>query len=376
MSKPIRILRNVVIALGALIVALVIAAILIVQSAWFQNYAKRTILTSIEDSTGGRAEMGSFQFDWKHFEAVVTDFVLHGTEPEATRGSSDGTPPLLRIARLQVNLRLFTSVHHWWDITYLSIDRPATNVIVYPDGRTNLPSPPRKSSSSDPLQTIVDLAIGRFELTNGSIMFAAQKRDLNLRANNLLAQLSYNTLQQQYSGNISLQPVYVISGRNTPVQLAIHVPVVLSRNRIDIHNATLNSADSSLTLSASVADLKNPNLTTHASGHIAIADLRDAANLPSSVNLADLPRVIDLDATVDSKDHRIHADIQRLSLGPTNVTGTADLDPQGAYKVHGNLDQLDIATAARAAKLAPLPYDAVVSGMVDLSGNVNAAPQG
>ncbi len=126
MSRPMRIFRNVAIALGALIVVLAIAAVFIVQSAWFQNYVKQTIITSAEDSTGGRVDIGTFRFDWRHLNAVVTDFVIHGNEPS-------GTAPLVRVARVQLNLRLFTSVHHLWDITYLGVDRPQANVIVYPD---------------------------------------------------------------------------------------------------------------------------------------------------------------------------------------------------------------------------------------------------
>src|SRR6202451_894785 len=159
MSRPMRILRNVAIALGALFLVLALAGVLVVRSAWFQNYVKQAIITSTEDSTGGKAEIGTFHFEWRHLTAVATDFVIHGTEPA-------GTAPLVRVARVQLNLRLFTSLHHLWDITYLGIDRPQANVIVYPDGRTNIPSP-RTPSNTSPLETVVDLAIGRFELTNG-----------------------------------------------------------------------------------------------------------------------------------------------------------------------------------------------------------------
>ena len=63
------------------------------------------------------------------------------------------------------------------------------------------PSPRQKSTSNQsPLETVVDLAIGRFELTNGLITFAAQKQALNVRGNNLRAQLAYNILSQEYSG--------------------------------------------------------------------------------------------------------------------------------------------------------------------------------
>src|ERR1700722_15718637 len=161
MSRPIRILRNIAIALSALILVLALAAVLVVQSRWFQNYVKQTIITSTEDSTGGKVEIGTFQFEWRHLTAVLTDFVIHGTEPA-------GSVPLARVARVQLNLRLFTSVHHLWGITYLGVDRPQANVIVYADGHTNIPSP-KSVSAASPLETVVDLAIGRFELTNGEL---------------------------------------------------------------------------------------------------------------------------------------------------------------------------------------------------------------
>ena len=98
----------------------------------------------------------------------------------------------------------------------------------------------------------MNLAIGRFELTNGLITLAAQKHELNVRGNNLRAQLAYNILSQEYRGQVSLEPIYVVSGRNTPVDFTVNLPVVLSRNGIDVHDASIFSAASSITLNASI----------------------------------------------------------------------------------------------------------------------------
>ena len=319
MSRPFRILRNVAISLGALILVLAVAGVLVVRSMWFQNYVKQTIITSTEDSTGGKVEVGTFHFEWKHLTAVVTDFVIHGTEP----GSS---APLVRVARVQLNLRLFTSLHHLWDITYLGVDGPQANVIVYPNGQTNIPSPRRKSTSSNsPLETIVDLAIGRFELTNGLITLAAQKHELNVRGNNLRAQLAYNILSQEYRGQLSLQPVYVVSGRNTPVDFTVNLPVVVSRNRIDVHDASIFSSASALTLNASIEDLRKLKVSAHATGHIALADLKNAANLPLSLQARNVPSVMDLDANASTANNTIDVNRLRLSLGRSNIEASGNL---------------------------------------------------
>ncbi len=427
MSRPARIIRNVAIALGALIVALGMVAVLIVQSAWFQNYVKRTIVTSVEDSTGGKAEIGTFHFEWRHLSAVATDFVIHGNE-------AAGAPPLLRVARVQLNLRLFTSLHHLWDITYLGIDGPQANVIVYPDGHTNIPSPRQKSTSS-PLETVVDLAIGRFELTNGLFTLAAQKHELNVRGNNLRAQLKYNILSQEYRGQVSLEPIYVVSGRNTPVGFTVDLPVVLSRQRIDVHDANIFSSASAITLSASIQDLKSPNISARATGHLALADLRNAVNLPLSLKGPNLPSVLDLDANASMANNAIEVSGLRVSLGHSNVeasgslnqglsfrgrlalgelgqlvneknlpndtatlSGTATLDSQNnltltglrasalggefagdallkdfsTYQARGDLRHLDLGKAIRAAGQARLPYDGVLSGPVEIAGNFRA----
>ena len=428
MSRPMRIFRNIAIALGALVLVLAIAAVLIVQSAWFQNYVKQTIITSTEDSTGGKVEIGGFGFDWRHLRAVITDSVIHGNEPS-------GKAPLVRVARLQLNFRLFTSLHHLWDITYLGIDRAQANVIVYPDGWTNIPSPRTKTSSSNsPLETVVDLAIGRFELTNGALTFAQQKHELNVNANNLLAQLSYNILSQEYRGQIALQPIYVVSGRNTPVNFTVNLPVIVARNRLDLHDASISSSASAITLNASIRDLKNPKLSAHATGHIALVDLKNAANVPLNLKASNVPSVIDLDANASNANNAIEITGLRLSLGHSNIdasgrlntglafnsrlalgelgrlvnqaalpndvaslNGTATLDSQNnltltglravalgggfsgeaalkqsnIYQLHGELKHLDLENAIRAVGQARLPYDGVLSGPIDVAGNLN-----
>src|SRR6266478_4685240 len=115
MSKPARIVRNSAIGVVALLIVLTVAAIVVVQTDWFRAYVKHKIITSTEDSTGGKVDVDSFSFDWRHMRAVVTGFVIHGNEPA-------GAAPFLRADRVEVDLRLFT--RRLFEISYLAIDRP------------------------------------------------------------------------------------------------------------------------------------------------------------------------------------------------------------------------------------------------------------
>ena len=168
MSRAKRILITIALAAAALIGVLTVAAVVAVQTDWFRQFVRQKIITATENGTGGKVEIGSYVFDWKHLRSTVTHFVVHGEEPP-------GAPPYLQAERVQLDIRLFTSIHHLIDVASLVIDRPQANIIIFPDGHTNIPTPKTATASKQtPLETVVDLAIGRFALNDGRIVFASQ----------------------------------------------------------------------------------------------------------------------------------------------------------------------------------------------------------
>ena len=150
-------------SLVGLLAVVLIAGILVVQSDWFRNMVRGKIVTAVEDATGGKVEIASFTFDARHLRAQVRGFVIHGLEPATAA-------PLLRTNLVQVDLKLLSPFRGFVDIAYLLVDTPQANIIVYTDGHTNIPAPktPPKSNGKNGLETIVDLAIGKFDLRNGS----------------------------------------------------------------------------------------------------------------------------------------------------------------------------------------------------------------
>ena len=76
-------------ALAGLALAVVVAAVLVLRSGWFNEKVRERVVSTVETATGGRVEAGSFQFDWKRLRAQIGAFAVHGTEPS-------GKPPLFR----------------------------------------------------------------------------------------------------------------------------------------------------------------------------------------------------------------------------------------------------------------------------------------
>ena len=354
MSRRAKFLRNIGIGLTALIVVLVISTGLLVQTDWFRNYVKQKIVTVTEEGTGGKVEIGSFAFDWRHLRAVVTDFVIHGNEPA-------GVDPFVRVRRVQVDLRLFTSLKRPFDISYLGVERPEANIIVFADGRTNVPTPKKqKKSDTTALETVVNLAVGHFELTNGLLTLNSRKQPLYVRGRNLRAQLWYNLPRQGYRGQFSIQPLYTISGRNTPVSITVSLPVVLERDRIAFDNATITTPASHLTIDGSLENLRNPKTSARINGHLALADLKNLGNLPLALNDGNVPARVEIAANATMAENIIQVEGLQMGIGASNIEASGTLkDPQGNRALEFKA-RLAVGELGRLAKVAARPEGVVV----------------
>ena len=333
MSRRWRLLRNVGIALAALVLIILVAVTIVLRTAWFRDLAKEKIVAAAEQATGGKVEIGSFALDPIRLHAVMTGFVIHGSEPA-------GAAPFVRIPRAEIYVRLFTG--RLVDIAYVGIQRPQANVIVSPDGTTNVPTPKTKSTSNKtPFETVVDLAIGRLDVVDGIATYNSHSQPLNVKANNLRVKLVYSFAAQAYRGDISLQPVYVVSGRNAPLDLKIDLPVEVRRDRIDFRNASVAAGRSRVRLDASIRNLRSPEVSAHVNAQLALADLKNAAALPLKPGAPDAPAMADLQADAFASGNRIQIAALRLRLGRSNVEASGALkDParRGALDYRAKLD--------------------------------------
>lgn len=366
MTRRMRTLRNVVTGLAAFAVLAVLAGILAVRTEWFRNYVRHKVITATEDATGGRVGIGSFAFDWTHLSATVTDFVIHGNEPV-------GSPPYLSARRVEVHLRLFTSIRHLLDITYLGIDRPQANILIAADGSTNVPKPkhtPSSTSQKTPLQTVVDLAVGRFELSNGSVKFNSQQQDFDLRGESLRVQLWYDVLKRGYKGEVSLAPLYVVSGRNTPVKFQLTLPLTLESDRISFRNGRIQTDQSQLLIDGALENLNDPKTSAHVRGHVGLTDLKNVGNVQMPFDTRGLPSALDIDVDATIAGREIDVANSRVAYGGSSIHASGKLqDPAGNGALQFQA-QLALAELGRLAKLDMRP-----EGMFQANGSAKMDAQ-
>ncbi|HEY2015044.1 MAG TPA: translocation/assembly module TamB domain-containing protein [Bryobacteraceae bacterium] len=301
-------------SLAALVLVVVISGIAIVQTDWFRNFVRTKIVTAVEEATGAKAEIGSFAFDWRHLRADVRNFVLHGLE-------SPQDSPLFRADHLQVDLKLLSPFKGFVDIAYLLVDTPRANIIVYADGHTNIPAPKvKKPSDKSGLETIVDLAIGRFDLLNAGASYADRKSAMNASGQDLRAHLAYNHLNPSYTGEIDWSQLFLKTENNPPLKVDIKLPLTLEKDKITLANAQVNTPESQIVVSGSIDHLAAPRTAAHLNARLAIDEVKRAAGLTMPLDTRHGPGIVNADviASVD-ENNRIRVQSAHINLGQSNI---------------------------------------------------------
>lgn len=258
----------------AVLAALALAALLVLQSRWLRDRIRERIVAELETATGGRVELASFDFDWRKLTAEVLGLVIHGTEGAAE-------PPLFRARRIKVGFKVLSVVRRSVDLQSLEVDTPETHLIVYPDGRTNLPSPKLRRPRRDPVEAILDLAVKRFRVVNGAARGDLRNLPAELEGEGLRAQAAFEAAGPRYRGEVSFQRLNIAPARLRSLAPEVTVQWLLERNRVEISRVRAAWNGSRFEGRATVVDLRAPRAEFEYVAHIAIKDLTPAPGLPA-----------------------------------------------------------------------------------------------
>lgn len=362
MTKRNKIIAIVAGSIGGLLIVLVVASVVVLRTSWFANFVREKIIATTEESTGGIVEIGSFQFDWTHLTVRIRNFVLHGTEPP-------GSDPLARIDLLELHLKLLASLKKAVDLQYLGVQKPQINFMVFADGKTNVPEPKIKKqpSQTSGLETVVDLAIGQFEVQNGLLEYSQKTTPFSARGENLRALLNYNTLSPGYQGNLAIDPLLLTAGSRPPLQVHVNVPVVLEKDAVRVNGAKLNTAQSQILLDAAVQNMNSPRITAHVNTNVSLAEMQQTFDLPIDTNFKGAPPALtaELQATSDDKTQEISLQTARIGLGKTTFEASGTLryvSRNTAAQFNANLDLAELARLLKIKSASP-------SGALQLNGN-------
>jgi len=300
-------------SLVGLILLVAIGGIITVQTQWFRNFVRTKIVATVEEATGGTVELKSFAFAWTHLRADIQDFTVHGLEPA-------GSAPLLHVKHLQVELKLLSPFKGFVDLAYLLVDTPEANLMVFADGKTNIPAPKvkQKPSEKSGLETIVDLAIRKFDLMNASVKFADAPAKIDATGQNLRMHLDYNMLHPSYTGEVDVMPLKV-QGLDANVKL----PLKLEKDKITLTNASIETPQSKILISGDMSDMNNPKTSAHVNAQVALAEIEKVAGMKLPVRGVQFLNA-DVTASADQQTMRIQSAHVTLGSSSIEASGTRD----------------------------------------------------
>jgi translocation and assembly module TamB len=302
---------------GGLLVFVLLAvgtAILVLQSDWFFNKIRLRLVSVVENATGGRADIGSFHFDWHNLRAEVHDIVVRGTEPP-------GKPPLLRARRVVVGIKLISLSRHEVDIQSLTVTEPHIYLIVAPDGSTNIPKP-KAHSNKDVTETLLDAAIGHVTIERGITELETHgTTPFGFRGENVVVNLAYDRSGPRYRGTFASAPMRISYDDYGPEPFQVNVAFAIEKGRIAVDSARFVDGKTQVDAKGVLEDLKN----VHA-----------AFQFTARAQLTDIARIFR---------------VRELRGGSAIVTGTARIEPGAGLSVDGILHTTDTEYRDRTIRL-------------------------
>jgi translocation and assembly module TamB len=235
---------------GVFLLACAVGLAWYLRSPQFANLVREKVVAAIEDATGGRVELGAFRWKLSRLEFEADNLTIHGLEPPAE-------PPLVHVAKLVVRAHIISLLGRRVDLTYLGIDSPQIHLIVDKGGKSNLPEPKQKSTSN-PVQTLFDLAISRTEVREGLLQINDRQTPFDFLANDVVADASFDHTDRRYDGTLSVGKIDAKYQEYREVPVTSQAEFSVWQNRAEIKRLTLRSQNTWLELQGTVNDFTNP----------------------------------------------------------------------------------------------------------------------
>jgi len=372
-----------------------VAGFALVQTGWFREKVRQRIVRELETATGGRIELESLDFDWRAMRASVGGLVIHGTE-------APDQAPLFNAAAVAVELKILSPFKRAVDIRSLVLTRPRIHLIVYPDGRTNLPKPKPRPRAKGTVEILLDLAVDSFRIEEGLLLFRERRFPLTAGCQSLRAQFSYEFSGPQYQGSVSCSVLQTGLAELKALPADFEAALVLERDRLRITRVRMAFKGSSLEARGRIENWSAPRASLHYAARLRFEELapalepkdgprRGQADLEGDVEFGSLPwtargRLQVRDLALESRGVKVsgiravagfQAAAEAVRLRDLRVwtasglfKGALELTRDNRLLAEGVLQDVSLADLARIAGRAGLPLDGLLSGPVRISGRI------
>ena len=332
-----RILRWAGATIAAIVVLVMILAYMANHNGSLHRYLLAKAISSIEESTGTKLEVGTYEINWRGPGIHLDGLTVHGTETNTGH-------PLASAKSLDLSLKWRSLLRLKPSIRELVLQGPHISIWIDSNGNSNIPHPAKPSSSNT---DVFDLAITHVAVNDGEIRYNDQVRDLTADLADFYAEIHHEWLRKEYSGKVGYKNGVLSQRGSRPLQHNLAIQFTAVRSGLKIQQLDLSTPDSHFALQGSLENYASPKVSATYQGQIATADVRTLLqvttvpvgflNLEGKLQYADSQRPAVENVTLDGKVFSSRMD---FSSSGTNVR-FADLS--ASYQLRdGNFDSNDV----------------------------------
>jgi len=394
--KLLSLLGKILLVLIVLTGALGITVFFVANSDWAKEKLRVYIQETIATASGGTAEIASLDYNLGTLEAVVNGFVFHGKERA-------DQAPLFRANRITVDATILSLFARKFRVDSVSVEKPELNVYLYEDGTNNLPKPPGPPSDKPFTHTLMDLGIGRFELSGGVAHLAQETMPLDVLGENLDLTLNFEPASDRYQGAVSAQRLQFSTASIQPVPFDFHASLTLERDRLVVNDGKLSYGESKVDFTTTMDDFQNPKILVAFTGDLRVQDFHREFQLPiepvgrlsTKGEFRQESRTWRLDGSAEGRGLAFRSGAVRvadisvrssLGLAPDSlvfsnlvvgalggeVRGNASLRDGTAFQLRGTANNLSLGRVSRASGVGALAYNSRVSGEMTVNATLGA----
>jgi len=268
-----RVLARILGILLALILVVVIGIYVALHSQRVHNYVLNLAEQKATTALNTRVELQNFALHLHNLGLDLYGLTVYGAGPGAGQ-------PLLQVEHIGLGVRVISVVHHQWNLDRVSVDHPVVNMIVGPNGQSNLPTMQSSSSSSN--TNIFDLAIRHIVLDRGVVYYNDRETPLYADLNDLEFQSSYDAADNgRYYGTLSYRDGRLQYGSYAPMPHDLKAQFDARRDGMTVSNVKLTSGQSQVLLNASLSNYTSPQVHAKYAMILALSELRNVIRDPS-----------------------------------------------------------------------------------------------
>ena len=249
--------RKIVLLLALLALAGMVAGILYLRSDALRERVRAEVIARLEAATGGKVEIGGFEWSLAHMRFELRDLTIHGREPA-------GEAPFIRADRVHIHAEVLSLFSRRIVLRHIGLDHPVVHLIVGPDDSTNTPAPLVAKGRAEAL---LELSVGHLETNDGRLLLNERSIPLDVDATAVTARLAYLQQDRRYDAEFHSGSVLLQHPAWPQIKAEADAKLSLWQGKLEVRSAEVAWGRSRLQFTATAADLANPkaDIIYHAS---------------------------------------------------------------------------------------------------------------